>query len=281
MQVAADLSRWLDEQVARGCSPQSLIDAMTQAGHARAYAEKLVSERCALSPQVPVTSEEGAASKGAVDAASAAPNALDVVDRNVQVLFASASPRIVLFGNLLSAQECEALIEASRHKIRPALVVDRITGEFKPDAARTSEGTHFEHGETELVGVIERRIASLLGFPIDQQEPMQILHYGVGGQYEPHYDYFDPSDPGSAVALKRGGQRVATLIMYLNDVTAGGATVFPQIGLEAKPQRGNAIYFENVDDDNRLDARTLHGGAPVGVGEKWIATKWIREGAWI
>jgi prolyl 4-hydroxylase len=25
--------------------------------------------------------------------------------------------------------------------------------------------------------------------------------------------------------------------------------------------------------------RTLHGGAPVLEGEKWVATKWLREGA--
>ena len=77
--------------------------------------------------------------------------------------------------------------------------------------------------------------------------------------------------------LSMGGQRVATLIMYLNDVQGGGSTVFPEIGLDVLPRRGNAVFFAYSDDQGRLDPRTLHGGSPVAAGEKWIATKWLRQ----
>jgi prolyl 4-hydroxylase len=144
---------------------------------------------------------------------------------------------------------------------------------------RSSRGTHFAHGETEVVAALERRIEALLGFAVERQEPLQILNYGEMGEYLPHFDFFDPEESGSHVPLERGGQRVATLIIYLNDVPAGGATIFPTIGFEVKPRRGHAVYFESHDDEGLLDRKTLHGGAPVGGrGDKWIATKWIREG---
>ena len=73
-----------------------------------------------------------------------------------------------------------------------------------------------------------------------------------------------------------GGQRIATLIMYLNDVESGGSTIFPDIGLDVLPHKGNAVFFAYSSERGELDNRTLHGGSPVSGGEKWIATKWIR-----
>ncbi len=77
--------------------------------------------------------------------------------------------------------------------------------------------------------------------------------------------------------LKHGGQRVATLVMYLNDVEAGGSTVFPEVGLDVLPRRGHAVYFAYTTEEGQLDKRSLHGGSPVSAGEKWIATKWFRQ----
>ncbi|WP_085316438.1 2OG-Fe(II) oxygenase [Derxia lacustris] len=282
--LSNELKAWLDSQIARGCTAASLVDAMVQSGHPRAYAERIV--RAATSP-LPAEDDDGApaANDGPLstvaEGAAQAPNALDLTDREVEVLFALAAPRTVLFGGLLSSDECEQLVALSRSKIKPSLVVDPGTGDFVPDAARTSEGTYFNHGENPLVAAIEARIERMLGFEVAQQEPMQILRYGVGAEYSPHYDYFNVNEAGGRRQLERGGQRVATLIMYLSDVEAGGATVFPSLGLEVKPQRGNALYFESLDDQEQVDPRTLHGGAPVGKGEKWIATKWMRERAYV
>ncbi|MDO8372927.1 MAG: 2OG-Fe(II) oxygenase, partial [Polaromonas sp.] len=86
---------------------------------------------------------------------------------------------------------------------------------------------------------------------------------------------FDPAEPGTASILERGGQRVGTLILYLGEPEAGGATVFPDIGLEVVPQRGHAVFFSYDQPD--ASTMTLHGGAPVLAGEKWVATKWLRE----
>ena len=76
--------------------------------------------------------------------------------------------------------------------------------------------------------------------------------------------------------MKRGGQRLASLVMYLNTPLRGGGTTFPDVGFEVMPARGNAVFFSY--DRPHPDTRTLHGGAPVLEGEKWVATKWLREG---
>ena len=59
---------------------------------------------------------------------------------------------------------------------------------------------------------------------MERGEGIQILHYLPGAEYKPHYDYFDPAQPGTASILRRGGQRVATLVMYLSEPARGGGT---------------------------------------------------------
>ena len=117
--------------------------------------------------------------------------------------------------------------------------------------------------------------ARLVNWPEENGEGLQILRYAPGAQYRPHYDYFDPAEPGTPTILRRGGQRVGTLVMYLQEPERGGATVFPDIGLEVAPKRGTAVFFSYERPDP--GTRTLHGGAPVLAGEKWVATKWLRE----
>jgi prolyl 4-hydroxylase len=102
-----------------------------------------------------------------------------------------------------------------------------------------------------------------------------VLRYRPGAEYRPHHDYFDPGQPGTAAVLARGGQRLATLVMYLDTPAGGGATSFPDIGLEVAPVKGHAVFFSY--DRPHASTRTLHGGAPVLAGEKWVATKWLRE----
>ena len=90
---------------------------------------------------------------------------------------------------------------------------------------------------------------------------------------------FDPAEAGTPALLTRGGQRVATLIMYLAEPVAGGATVFPQLGLQVAPKLGQAVFFSYVAPEPA--SLSLHGGAPVLEGEKWIATKWLRQGEFV
>jgi prolyl 4-hydroxylase len=144
---------------------------------------------------------------------------------------------------------------------------------------RSSEGTWFQRAEDAFIERIDRRLSSLMNWPLENGEGLQVLHYGPGAEYRPHYDYFDPDQAGSAVHTASGGQRVSTLVVYLNDVAGGGETIFPDAGIAIAARRGSALYFRYMNGQRQLDPLTLHGGAPVREGEKWIATRWMREAA--
>ncbi len=203
------------------------------------------------------------------------PAQVDCGDRTVNVLLSMAQPRLVVFGNLLSPDECDALIAAAATRMARSLTVSTQTGGEEINDHRTSDGMFFQRGESPLVQRIEERIACLLNWPIENGEGLQVLHYRPGAEYKPHYDYFDPAEPGTPTIVQHGGQRVGTLVMYLNTPEKGGGTVFPQAQIEVAPQRGNAVFFSYARP--APSTGTLHGGAPVIAGDKWIATKWLRE----
>jgi prolyl 4-hydroxylase len=108
-------------------------------------------------------------------------------------------------------------------------------------------------------------------------EDLQVLRYKQGGFYRPHFDYFSLEHEGSATLLSRGGQRVATVIIYLNTPRAGGETVFPNIPLTVNAEAGKAVHFKYTDSN----VASLHGGNPVLSGEKWIITAWVRSGIFL
>jgi prolyl 4-hydroxylase len=204
------------------------------------------------------------------------PAVVRAVDREVQVLASLLLPRVVVFGSLLSAEECDELIVMARQRLVRSSVVNVDSGADELHDARTSEGTYFTRGSAPVFQRIEARIAALLDWPLENGEGLQVLRYGVGAQYKPHYDYFDPLHPGMRSILKRGGQRVASIVMYLNTPHSGGATIFPDAKFEVGAIKGNAVFF-SYDRPHPM-TRSLHGGAPVTQGEKWVATKWLREG---
>ncbi len=207
-------------------------------------------------------------------------NAIRCDDLEISVVMRLDSPHAVVLEGLLTSEECRELIEGSKDRLQRALVVDGEKGGDKLDDRRTSELVSYQRGETELVTRLERRIEMLTGIPAHHGEGLQVMRYGPGAEYQPHFDHFDTSEPGQAAHLSRGGQRVATLVMYLADVEAGGATVFPKAGVSVLPGRGRALYFAYTNSESRCDPQAFHGGAPVVSGQKWIATKWFRQGTY-
>ncbi|WP_342129560.1 2OG-Fe(II) oxygenase [Hydrogenophaga sp. OTU3427] len=296
-QVATpELQQWIVEQARAGCKPEAVLAAMTQAGWqedvAIAAMEAAMGEHVAGLQRTPAaltvtatratTQREGAAQQPSSQAKpmpeprlAGHPRQVDAGDRVVDVLVNLRSPRVVVFGNLLSAEECDELIAAATPHLKRSLTVETQTGGEALNDARTSDGMFFRRGENAIVSRIEARIARLLDWPLENGEGLQVLHYRPGAEYKPHYDYFNPDEPGTPSILKRGGQRVGTLVMYLNEPERGGGTTFPDVGLEVAPQRGNAVFF--AYDKPHPSTKTLHGGAPVIAGDKWVATKWLRE----
>ncbi len=276
--ITSELRRWIVEQATSGHSPETVLDAMKASGWDEDVAVAAMEStlRQHLQPPGAVSVAEEAARPVPGASITAGMPLLRGADREVKVLMALASPRVVVFGDLLSSAECTELIELARERLVRSETVEVETGSSAVNEARTSDGMFFDPGEFPVCARVEKRIATLLGWPVENGEGLQILRYGPGAEYKPHYDYFDPAEPGTPTILKRGGQRVASLVCYLNTPEAGGATVFPDAGLDVAPVRGNAVFFSY----DRADpcTRTLHGGAPVTAGEKWVATKWMREG---
>ena len=204
-------------------------------------------------------------------------NALQTSDGQVmQVIMRSTAPDVVLLDGFMSEAECDELCSLSKSTLTKSTVVDDKTGQGINHHARTSQGTYFSVGQNALVTKIERRISEITGTPVNHGEGIQILNYANGGEYKPHFDYF-PNNDGGKANMQKGGQRIITIVMYLNNVKTGGATIFPEINLSIYPKKGSALYFSYYSANGKVDPLTLHGGAPVIEGEKWIATKWIRQ----
>ncbi|MBD8897350.1 2OG-Fe(II) oxygenase [Rhodanobacter sp. DHG33] len=193
-------------------------------------------------------------------------------DREVKVSLSMDKPALRVLEGLLTDEECDELIALARPRLARALTID-ASGEHQVDHRRTSVGMFFKLGELPLVAQLEQRIAALFDIPVSHGEGLQILHYLPGQEYQPHFDWFDPTQPGYSTITARGGQRVASVVMYLNTPEAGGGTAFPEAGLTVTALRGSAVYFAYEGGD----ASSLHAGLPVLRGEKWIATKWLRE----
>ncbi|GKC56469.1 probable prolyl 4-hydroxylase 10, partial [Tanacetum coccineum] len=171
-----------------------------------------------------------------------------------------------------SQEECEYLINLAKPHMVKSTVVDSDTGKSTDSRVRTSSGTFLARGRDKTIRTIEKRIADFTFLPVEHGEGLQILHYEVGQKYEPHYDYFQDE-----FNTKNGGQRMATVLMYLSDVEEGGETVFPSAkgnisavpwwnelsecgkeGLSVKPKMGDALLFWSMRPDASLDPSSLH-----------------------
>lgn len=278
--VTPELRRWIVEQATAGQPPEAVLEAMKASGWHEDTAIAALDDT--LTGYVGVRLRAGARVEPlppAVPVPEPQPGELTAllraVDRDVTVLMSLRQPRIVLFGGLLSDDDCDELVALAQTRLARSETVQTATGSSEVNAARTSEGMFFDRGEHPVCDRIEARIARLLDWPIENGEGLQVLRYRPGAEYKPHYDYFDPDQPGTPHILKRGGQRVASLVCYLNTPARGGATVFPDVALDIAPVKGNAVFFSY--DRAHPSTKSLHGGAPLIDGEKWVATKWLRE----
>ncbi|HEX5126939.1 MAG TPA: 2OG-Fe(II) oxygenase [Rhodocyclaceae bacterium] len=289
IELGTEWSNWLRANIQRRTSPDAMIKAMISAGFDAATATFVVTQ--AISPSMPsaIPTPKTAYVPPFPSAGRpvstyqndvipvAAGNRIDVGDRVVTVETRIDRPCVIVFNNVLSDEECDTLIKLSRPRLKPSSTVDPVTGKLEVTGHRISEGMSFRRCEDEFITRIEQRIAKLMNCPIENGEGLAILHYNLGQQYHPHFDYFPPQNPGSQKRMAVGGQRVSTLITYLNDVEEGGETFFPDAGISVCPRKGAAVYFLYCNAQGHVDPLSLHGGKPVVSGEKWIVTKWMRQ----
>lgn len=201
-------------------------------------------------------------------------NTFDLGDRIGRLAFSLRRPRVAVVEDFLDDEECEALIESAADRLAPATVHNR-DGSTQLSSYRSSWNAKIERSKNAIIGRIETRAAKLAATPDSHGELIEVIRYRQGQQYRPHCDWFDQQSTGGKARIAEFGQRIATVIMYLNDGFVGGSTFFSRIGLDVRPRKGAALYFSNLDESGQGDWRTLHEGEPVLEGEKMIATRWF------
>lgn len=202
----------------------------------------------------------------------------------------SWNPRVFFFPDFLDSDRCDAIVRKAKGSLSPSGLALR-PGDLEEDSkdVRTSSGTFLGSSDdpSGALAFVERKMANAAMLPVAFGEAFNVLRYNIGQKYDAHADYFDPKDYGP-----QESQRIATFLLYLTDVEEGGETMFPYeggrnlegefdftkcIGLTVPPKKGAAILFWSILPNGTLDNSSVHGSCPVIRGEKWVATKWIRN----
>ena len=139
----------------------------------------------------------------------------------------SWQPRAFVLHSILSEEECEEILRIAKPMMKRSTVVDSITGEIKTDPIRTSKQTFLARGKYPVVTRVEERLSRFTMLPWYNGEDMQILSYGVGEKYSAHHDVGEKNTKSGQQLSADGGQRVATVLLYLQDTEEGGETAFP------------------------------------------------------
>lgn len=208
---------------------------------------------------------------------------LQAESRRLWIETISSEPRIFLIHNLITREECEHLIQLGQEKgLQPALITPYGTHTLVESSTRTNKQAWLDFGQDSIVTRIEQNLADITRTQPEHGENLQILHYNTTQQFQKHHDYFDPAtDPPEN--FEKGGNRLATAIIYLRGADEGGETSFVRLGMKVAASAGDAVLFYNLRhkcDGTRpdcVDKLTEHAGMPPTKGEKWVATKWIHE----
>ncbi|WP_439546912.1 prolyl hydroxylase family protein [Sandarakinorhabdus sp.] len=183
--------------------------------------------------------------------------------------------RVELFQKkkFLSADECAGLIALIDVHRRPSTITDAYgaSSDF-----RTSETADLPRDDA-LVGAVYRRLADYAGLPLAHAETLQGQRYAPGQQFQMHTDYFEPTGLDFFPHTEDGGQRTWTLMVYLNEPGAGGATRFQHLNKLFQPETGKLLAWNNRLVDGGCNSHTLHAGLPVRSGTKYIITAWFRD----
>ena len=188
------------------------------------------------------------------------------------------APAVTLVPELLD-HDLRTYVQAlAEPALRRGMIVNETGGESIEDV-RSNRVMHFGLADSDVVlELINAQLAAIAGLPVENGEGLGVLHYAPGERYAPHVDYI-PETPANAAHLAERGQRVRTVLVYLNDGFEGGATEFPRLDLQVKPPAGTVVMFDSVTPAGAVDPRSLHTGAAPTSGEKWVISKWFRTRA--
>jgi len=183
-------------------------------------------------------------------------------------------PRIVIYHKVMTEAEISKMKELAVPKLHRSGVFSVSAAGNAYTDYRTSQSAWIDDAEDPLIARLSQRAKAMTNLTLDTVEMFQVLNYGIGGHYEPHFDFARPNE--IAFDAYRGN-RIATVIYYMSDVNAGGRTVFNTIGVGSPPERGSCIVWFNLLHNGEGDYKTKHAGCPVLSGNKWVVNKWFHE----
>lgn len=188
------------------------------------------------------------------------------------------SPRVITAQALMSKAECDRVIAKVRGKLSRAGIYDVATGGEAHADHRSNSKAEISLVDYDVPYVLLlARMSMLLGLPSHFFEPTNVLHYKPGEEFKPHFDYLSPDLPGLAANVKSWGQRVVTLLVYLNEDYESGETEFPRLSYAFKGRTGDALMFGNANAQGGPEELLLHAGLPPVNGEKWLLSQWVRN----
>ncbi|CAG4974243.1 unnamed protein product [Parnassius apollo] len=185
------------------------------------------------------------------------------------------APDVFLFHQVMSDEEIEHIKTMAKPRFKRAVVHDPATGELVAAHYRISKSAWLRDEESSVVARVSRRVHHFTGLSMRSAEELQVVNYGIGGHYEPHFDFARKEENAFQ---KANGNRIATVLFYMSEVAQGGATVFTELGLSVFPVKNAAVFWMNLHPSGEGDLATRHAACPVLRGSKWVSNKWIHQG---
>ncbi len=205
---------------------------------------------------------------------------VDALRRTPPARALSEDPSIRVFESFAPRPVCDWIIRRARDRLQPAAVFDTKTLQSVRAEGRSNSVAGFDLINLDLVMLLTcERLAAAAGLMVAGMEAPQVFHYAVGQTFEPHNDFLDAELAGHAQDIALRGQRIATLLIYLNEGFEGGETDFPLLNHRFRGGTGDALMFANVDPAGAPERRMLHAGLAPTSGEKWLFSQWVRSQA--
>ncbi|XP_034938307.1 prolyl 4-hydroxylase subunit alpha-1 [Chelonus insularis] len=185
-------------------------------------------------------------------------------------------PRIVIYHDVIYDEEIDTIKKLAQPRFKRATVQNYKTGELEIANYRISKSAWLQEYEHKHVQAVSRRVEHMTSLTVDTAEELQVVNYGIGGHYEPHFDFARREETNAFKSLGTGN-RIATVLYYMSDVEQGGGTVFTAINISLWPKKGSAAVWYNLKPNGEGDYKTRHAACPVLTGSKWVANKWLHE----
>jgi prolyl 4-hydroxylase len=179
-----------------------------------------------------------------------------------------------IINNIITKEEAKYIIDNASIKFNDSTIAGQIL-----DTSIRKSKTAWLYKETDpIIFTIITRIANIVKLPLENTEALQVVKYQPNGYYKEHHDSCCDNNDTCNDFIKRGGQRIKTVLIYLNDDFTEGATYFPVLNKKYKPPKYSAIIFNPLAVNcNKCHPKALHAGLPVASGVKYVANLWFRE----